>query len=146
MAALASLATLVGAGASVYGTVRQVQAQHSANRAQAQLGQAQEAARQDALRVQQEEQARQRQQALARTLATTRARLAAGGLQPEDGSGAAVTSGLRQDAAAAQGADDAAHRARLSQGRSSLLSPDGTVTALLQSGRTFGLAARSLLD
>jgi hypothetical protein len=146
MAALASLATLVGAGASVYGTVRQVQAQQSANRAQAQVNQTQEAVRQDALRVQQEEQTRQRQQSLARTLATTRARLAAGGLQPDDGSGAAVTSGLRQDAAAAQSADDATYRARLAQGRSSLLSPDGTVTALLQSGRTFGLAARSLLD
>jgi hypothetical protein len=146
MAALAPLATLVGAGASVYGTVRQVQAQHANNRAQAQVSQTQEAARQDALRVQQEEQTRQRQQALARTLATTRARLAASGLRPDEGSGAAVAAGLRQDAAAAQSADDATYRARLAQGRSSLLSPDGTVTALLQSGRTFGLVARSLLD
>ena len=48
--------------------------------------------------------------------------------------------------AAAQTADDATLRARLAQGRISLLNPDGTFTALLQSGRTFGFATRSLLD
>ncbi|MCO6419105.1 hypothetical protein JYK14_23515 [Siccirubricoccus sp. KC 17139] len=146
MAALASLATVLGAGASIYGTVRQAQSQQATAKAQAQLTQQQQAARQQELAAQQAEQARERQQALARTLAATRARLAASGLQPDEGSAAAVTGGLRQDAAAAQAADDAAYQARLAQGRASLLQPDGTLTALLRSGRTFGFAARSLLD
>ncbi|MBK1658056.1 hypothetical protein [Paracraurococcus ruber] len=146
MAALASLATLVGAGASIYGNVRQAQQQNELNRAQIQIAQQQEAARQDALRAQQQEAALQRQQTLAKTIATTRARLAASGVAPDEGSAGALTAGLTQEAAAAQNADDATLRARLAQGRVSLLNPDGTFTALLQSSRTFGFAARNLLD
>jgi hypothetical protein len=146
MAALASLATVVGAGASVYGSVRQAQQQNALNRAQVQISQQQEAARQKALRVQQAADAEARQRTLACTIATTRARLAASGLSPDGGSAGALTAGLTQEAAAAQDADDATLRARLAQGRVSLLNPDGTFAALLQSGRTFGFAARSLLD
>jgi hypothetical protein len=146
MGALASLATVLGTGASIYANVRQGQAQQANNRAQAQVTATQEAARQDTLLAQQQEQAVQRQQTLARTVAAARARLAASGLSPSDGSAAALTSGMAQEAAAAQGADDATLRARMAQGRSSLLNPDGTLTTLLQSGRTFGLAARNLLD
>ena len=146
MAALASLATLVGAGASVYGNVRQAQQQNALNKAQVQITQQQEAAREQALVTQQQHDAQQRQQTLARTIAATRARLAASGVAPDEGSAGAVTAGLTRDAAAAQGADDATLRARLAQGRISLLNPDGTFTALLQSGRTFGFASRSLLD
>ena len=146
MGALASIATVLGAGASIYGSVRQGQAQQANNRAQAQVTATQEAARQELLLAQQREQAAQRQQTLARTVASARARLSANGLSPADGSAAALTSGLAQEAAAEQGADDATLRARLAQGRSSLLNPDGTLTTLLQSGRTFGLAARNLLD
>jgi hypothetical protein len=146
MAALASLATVVGAGASIYGNVRQAQQQTALNRAQVQIAQSQEAARQQALLAQQAADAQARQQTLAKTIATVRARLAASGLSPDDGSSGAVTAGLAQEAAAAQNADDATLRARLAQGRVSLLNPDGSFTAMLQSGRTFGFAARSLLD
>ena len=146
MAALASLATLVGAGASVYGNVRQSQQQNTLNRAQVQIAQQQEAVRQQALLAQQQQDAQQRQLTLSKTIATTRARLAAAGVAPDVGSAGALTAGLTQEAAAAQTADDATLRARLAQGRISLLNPDGTFTALLQSGRTFGFATRSLLD
>lgn len=146
MAALASLATLVGAGASIYGTARQVQQQNALNKAQVQIAQQQEAARQQALQAQQAADAQARALALSKTIATTRARLAASGVAPDSGSSGALTAGLTQEAAAAQAADDATLRARLAQGRISLLNPDGTFTALLQSGRTFGFATRSLLD
>src|SRR4051794_8938562 len=146
MAALASLATLVGAGASVYGNVRQAQQQNTLNRAQVQIAQQQEAVRQQALLAQQQQDAQQRQLTLSKTIATTRARLASAGVSPDAGSAGALAAGLTQEAAAAQTADDATLRARLAQGRISLLNPDGTFTALLQSGRTFGFASRSLLD
>ena len=146
MAALASLATVVGAGASLYGNVRQAQQQTALNKAQVQIAQQQEAARQQALLAQQQQDAQQRALTLSKTIATTRARLAASGVAPDAGSAGALTAGLTQEAAAAQTADDATLRARLAQGRISLLNPDGTFTALLQSGRTFGFAARSLLD
>ena len=146
MAALASLATLVGAGATIYGNARQAQQQNALNKAQVQIAQQQEAARQQALLAQQQQDAQQRQLTLAKTIATTRARLAASGVAPDAGSAGALTAGLTQEAAAAQTADDATLRARLAQGRVSLLNPDGTFTALLQSGRTFGFATRSLLD
>jgi len=146
MAALASIATLVGAGATLYGNIRQAQYAQAASRAQAQVAQQQEQARQQVLKQQQQEAALARSQALARTIASTRARMAAGGRAPDEGSAGAVIAGLKQDAAAAQDADDATFRARLAQGRSSLLNPDGTLTALLQSGRSFGYFARSLLD
>lgn len=146
MAALASIATLVGAGATLYGNVRQAQTAQAMNRAQVQIAQQQEQARQDLLKQQQQEAALARSQALTRTIASARARMAAGGLVADEGSAGAVTVGLRQDAAAMQGADDATFRARLAQGRSSLLNPDGTLNALLQSGRSFGYVARNLLD
>ena len=58
----------------------------------------------------------------------------------------AVTAGLKGDAAAAQDAEAGVYEARLGSGRASLLAPDGTLTALLRSGRTLGGIARSLLD
>lgn len=146
MAALASIATVVGAGASVYGQVRQAQAAKSQNRAQVQLDQRQEAARQQALVAQQQAERQARAQALGRTIAATRARLAASGQAADAGSAGAVAAGLKGDAAAAQGAEDSVYQARLAQGRASLLAPDGTLTALLRSGRTLGGIARSLLD
>jgi hypothetical protein len=146
MGALASLATVLGAGATIYGNVRQGQAQQANNRAQAQVAATQDAARQELLLAQQREQALQRRQTLARTVASARARSAASGISPADGSAAALTGGLARDAAAAQDADDATFRARLAQGRSSLLNMDGTLTTLLQAGRSFGSLARNLLD
>jgi vacuolar-type H+-ATPase subunit E/Vma4 len=146
MAALASIATLAGAGATVYGNVRQAQAAKAMNRAQVQVDQRQEAARQQALLAQQQAERQARAQALGRTVAAARARLAASGQSADAGSAGAVTAGLKSDAAAAQGAEDSVYQARLGQGRASLLAPDGTLTALLRSGRTLGGIARSLLD
>ena len=146
MAALASIATVVGAGASVYGQVRQAQAAKGMNRAQVAADRQQEAARQQALSAQQAQERQARAQALGRTVAAARARLAASGQSADAGSAGAVTAGLKADAAAAQGAEDSVYEARLGQGRASLLAPDGTLTALLRSGRTLGGIARSLLD
>jgi multidrug resistance efflux pump len=146
MAALASIATVVGAGASVYGQVRQAQAAKQMNRAQVQTDRQQEAARQQVLSAQQAQERQARAQALGRTVAAARARLAASGQSADAGSAGAVTAGLKQDAAAAQGAEEAVYDARLRSGRASLLAPDGTLTALLRSGRTLGGIARSLLD
>jgi hypothetical protein len=146
MGALASVATLVGTGATLYGNVRQAQVANAANRVQVQVAQQQEAARQQTLQAQAQEAAVARSQALARTLASARARMAAGGRAASEGSAGAVTAGMRQDAAAAQAADQATYAARLSQGRSSLLNPDGTLAAVLGSGRTIGAIARNLLD
>ena len=145
MAALASIATLAGAGATVYSHVRQAQAAKAQNRAQVQIDQRQEAARQQALLAQQQAERQARAQALGRTIAATRARLAASGQTADAGSAGAVTAGLKGDAAA-QGAEDSVYQARLAQGRASLLAPDGTLNALLRSGRTLGGIARSLLD
>lgn len=146
MAALTSIAALVGAGASVYGSVRQAQQAQANAKAQAQIAQSQGQSQQQELLANREAQTRERQAALSRTIATTRARLAAGGLSPDEGSAAAITAGLIQDAAAAEGEGDAELRARLARGRTSLLSADGTFTAALSGIRPLGNAVRGLLD
>ena len=146
MAALASIATVVGAGASVYGNVRRAQAATEQNRAQVAVDRQQEAARQQVLSAQQVQDRLARAQALGRTVAAARARLAASGQSADAGSAGAVTAGLKTDAAALQGAEDSVYGARMGQGRASLLAPDGTLTALLRSGRTLGGITRSLLD
>ena len=146
MAALSSVATLVGAGATLYGNIHQAQTSNATNRAQAQIAQQQEVARQQTVQAQARESALARSQALARTLASARARMAAGGRAADEGSAGAVTTGLRQDAAATQEAEDSTFSARLAQGRRSLLNADGTLTTVLSSGRTLGTIARSLLD
>jgi hypothetical protein len=146
MAALASIATVVGAGATVYGNVRQAQVAKAQNRAQAELARQQEVARQQVLSAQQVQDRQARAQALGRTVAAARARLAASGQTADLGSAGAVTAGLRRDTAAAQDTEEAVYAARLGHGRASLLAPDGTLNALLRSGRTLGGIASSLLD
>lgn len=146
MGALTSIASLVGAGATVYGSVRSAQQAKANNRAQVAISQAQEQARQQELIADRAAQSRERQATLARTIATARARLAAGGLSPDDGSAAAITGGLAQQAAAAEGESDAELRARLARGRTSLLQSDGTFTAALSGVRPLGSAVRGLLD
>jgi small-conductance mechanosensitive channel len=145
MAALASIAALVGTGASVVGSVRQSDSQRQTQRAQAELAQQQEQARQQELIAQRERDRAERAETLSRTIASTRARLAAGGIAPDEGSGAAITTGLAESAATVDDLSDEAFRARLSRGRASLLAPDGTVNAFLQAGRTLGSTARNLL-
>ena len=142
MAQLASIATLIGAGASIYGNVRQgqqMQAQASAARAAAEE-------RNRQLAIQQQADARARRDTLARTIASARARLSASGVRADEGSGAALQAGLTADAAAAQNDSDAMFRSRLAAGRRSLLQPDGSFNAYLRAGQTFGAVLRNLLD
>jgi hypothetical protein len=142
MAQLASLATLIGAGASIYGNIRQGQQM----RAQASAARAAAEERNRQLALQQEAEARARRETLARTIAALRARLSASGVRADEGSGAALQAGLRADAAAAQNESDAIFRSRLAAGRRSLLQPDGSFNAYLRAGQSFGAMVRNLLD
>ncbi|MFC3126815.1 hypothetical protein ACFOD4_17255 [Pseudoroseomonas globiformis] len=146
MAQLAPIATLVGTGASLYGTVRQGQAQAAQAKAQQQQEAANLAARQQQLAAAQDSEARSRQDRLERTVASTRARLAASGVNPDQGSAGAITAGLEQDAAEAAADSNDAFAARMAAGRSSLLNTDGSLTTWLRAGNSFGGAIRSLLD
>lgn len=146
MAQLASIATLAGTGLGIYGQVRQAQQGRTAARAQAEnIRQQQAAQRQqaDTLSVQRR---RERQDMLARTIATLRTRLAAGGVTPDEGSAAALAAGLRRDAAQDSAEDAAMTEARLAAGRRSLLAPDGSINAFLRAGQTLGGVVRNLLD
>jgi multidrug efflux pump subunit AcrA (membrane-fusion protein) len=146
MAQIAPIATLLGAGASLYATARQAQAQSAQTRVQADTARAQNEARTQQAAVQQAAEQRARDARLAGTIASARARLAAGGVQPDEGSAAALTTGLERDAAAAQADSDALFGARLAAGRRSLLNDDGSLTPWLRAGATFGSTVRNLLD
>lgn len=145
MAQLASLASLAGTGLAVYGQVRQGQQQKATARAQEENLRAQQAAQQDQVAVQSAANERERQDRLARTIASARARLAAGGVAPDEGSAAALTAGLRRDAAQDAAEEAAVTGARLAAGRRSLLTPDGSLNAFLRAGQTLGGAVRNLL-
>jgi hypothetical protein len=146
MAQIAPIATVLGAGASLYATQRQAQTQSSRAREQAEQAEAQNTARLQQLAAQQAADRRTADARLAGTVAATRARLAAGGVQPDDGSAAALTTGLRRDAAAAQSDQLAVFSARLASGRRSLLNDDGSLTPWLRAGATASSALRNLLD
>ena len=146
MAQLAPIAAAIGAGASIYGSVQQAQSQSANAKAQANAARDQEAARVAQASVQQSVDTRAREQRLAGTLASARARLAAGGISADEGSAAALTAGLERDAAAAQSDSDQVFAARISAGRRSLLNNDGSLTSWLRAGSTFGTSLRNLLD
>ncbi|MBW8271336.1 hypothetical protein [Caldovatus aquaticus] len=146
MAQLASLATLIGAGVSTYAHIRQGQQLEKYQKERTRATAAEEAVRREALEIERQARARERAEQLRRTIAATRARLAASGVSPDEGSAAALTRGLARDAAAAQAEDDARYALRLSAGRASLLRPDGSLAAYLRAGQSFGTALRSLLD
>jgi len=146
MAQLASLASLAGTGLAVYGQVRQGQQQQATARAQEENLRAQQAAQAEQVAVQSAANERERQDRLARTIASARARLAAGGVAPDEGSAAALTAGLRRDAAQDAAEDAAVTSARLAAGRRSLLASDGSLNSFLRAGQTLGGAVRSLLD
>ena len=145
MAQLASLASLAGTGLAVYGQVRQGQQQKATARAQEENLRAQQAAQQEQVAAQSAANERERQDRLARTIASARARLAAGGVAPDEGSAAALTAGLKRDAAQDAAEDAAVTSARLAAGRRSLLTPDGSLNAFLRAGQTLGGAMRNLL-
>lgn len=146
MAALASLATIASTGIGLYAQNRSQQQARAGQQAQLEIQRQQDVSRQQQLVVQQQADNRGRAERLARTVAATRARLAAGGLSANDGSAAAVQEGLAADAAAGQSDSDEALRARLASGRASLLNPDGSLTSFLRALPSFGNAVRSLLD
>lgn len=141
-----SLATVLATGANIYANVRQAEQQASMQRAQADLIRQQEVERQRQLAVQQEAERRARQDRLQNTVSSARARLAAGGVNPDEGSAAALASGLQQDAAADQAESDAIFASRLAAGRRSLLNTDGSLTAWLRAGSSFGNVVRNLLE
>ena len=145
MGALASIASVVGAGASIYGNVRQAQQAQATNQAQVQVTAAQNAARQQELLAQSAQEQEQRRLALSQGIATERARLAAEGISPDGGSAGAVAGGMVQQSATAQAGSDAVLRTKLAQGQYSLLAPDNTATTLLQNGPALGYLSRSLL-
>lgn len=146
MAQLASLASLAGAGISVYGQVRQAQQQRSSARVQEENLRQQQAAQQQQADAQAAARQRERQDALARTIASARARFGAGGIAADEGSAAALAEGLRRDAATDIAEDVATTNARLAAGRRSLLAPDGSLNAFLRAGQSLGGAVRNLLD
>ena len=138
MAELATIATLASTAAGVAQSVNQAQRQGAAEKAQA-----------ETLRAQAQARAAQRQDLLAKTIASTRARLAASGAGAGDGSGRALIEGIQKEAEEDQNADNQAMAARISAGRRSLLDSDGTLTGFTRAARgASGLASglRSLLD
>lgn len=145
MSQLAPVAGLVGTGLSIYSTVHQAQAQSAQVKAQNRQIQQQAAAQSLLAAAQQQQDTRARQDQLAGTLASIRARSAASGLDPNDGSAAAVAAGLQKDSAQDIAEDDAVRNARLAAGRRSLLNNDGSLTTWLRAGSSFAGAAKSLL-
>ena len=145
MAQLVPIAAVAGTAASLYGTVRQGQQQQSAARAQAQQQQQELDGRAQQLATAQAVDARGQQERLERTVASTRARLAASGVSPDQGSAGAITAGLAEDAAAASADSAGSYAARMASGRSSLLNADGSLTTWLRAGNSFGRAVTNLL-
>jgi hypothetical protein len=143
IAPIASLVTGVAGLISAQGQQRDARAQAEAQvQAQAQ--------RNAQLQAQGEEALRQRREALARTVASARARLAAGGVSAGEGSGAALIGGLEEEAAARDQADAEQLQYRLSAGRSSLLDSNGSLMPFIRAGNTIasslGSSVRSLLS
>ena len=139
MAQIASIASLALAGASLEGQMRNRKAERQAREAQ-------QSAQQQLLASQQAAQQRARQDVLARSIAATRARLAAGGLSPDEGSAAALVAGMRADAAQNEAESADLLRLRLAAGRPSLLNGTGDFQGFVRATQSFGAVARNLLD
>jgi hypothetical protein len=145
MAALAPIATIAATGIGVAAALRQSSSQGQTQKLQAAQQAEQEQARRVELAAQRSQDSADRAATLAKTIASARARLGAAGIAPDEGSAAALTTGLERAAAEAEGASDAIFRQRLARGRSSLLASDGSLTTVAQVSRSLGQAARSLL-
>ena len=135
MAQIASIASLALAGASI-------QNQAKNRKAEARMREGQQAY----ILAQQAAQQRARQEVLARSIAATRARFAAGGVSPDDGSASALLAGMRADAARNDAESAELLRMRLAAGRSSLLSANGDLQGFVRATQSFGAIARNLLD
>ena len=146
MAQIATIANLALTGAAIYGQVQQQQQRKSETQARLDIQRQQQAAQQQVIATQDAAQQRNRQEILARTIAATRARLAAGGVSPDEGSTAALTAGLRADAAQDQTESSNLLQARLAAGRPSLLTADGGFQNFMRASQSFGAVTRNLLD
>ena len=135
MAQIATVASLALAGASLQDQVKKRKVEARARDAQQQYIASQQAAQQ-----------RARQDLLARSIAATRARFAASGVSPDEGSAAALVAGMRADAAQAESESADLLRQRLAAGRASLLNSNGDFQAFVRAAQSFGAIARNLLD
>jgi hypothetical protein len=135
MAQIATVASLALAGASMQDQVKKRKVEARARDAQQQYIASQQAAQQ-----------RARQDLLARSIAATRARYAASGVSPDEGSAAALVAGMRADAAQAESESADLLRQRLAAGRASLLNSNGDFQAFVRATQSFGAIARNLLD
>jgi hypothetical protein len=139
MAQIASIASLALAGVSL-------QNQAKSRKVEMRAREAQQAAQQQYMASQQAAQQRARQDMLARSIATTRARFAAGGVSPDEGSATALIAGLRADAAQNDVESADLLRLRLAAGRPSLLNGNGEFQGFVRATQSFGAIARNLLD
>lgn len=143
MAQLVPVASLLTGVAGLVAAQKQAEAQR---RQQQEV----QANREAQLRLSNEEAARQRREMLARTIASTRARLAAGGVSAGEGSGAALLSGLEEEAEAREAASDRQFALRIAAGRRSLLDDQLTLSPFIRVGSQlatgFSSSFRSLLN
>lgn len=143
MAQLVPVASLLTGVAGLVGAQQQAQAQR---RQQQEL----QANREAQLQLANQEAARQRRDMLARTIASTRARLAAGGVSTGEGSGAALLSGLEEEAEAREAASDRQFALRIAAGRRSLLDEQLNLSPFIRVGSQlatgFSSSFRSLLN
>ena len=135
MAQIASIASLALAGASMQNQAKNRKVEARAREAQQQYIVSQQAAQQ-----------RARQDILARSIAATRARFAASGVSPDEGSASALLAGMRADAAQTDSESAALLRQRLAAGRPSLLNANGDFQGFVRATQSFGSIARNLLD
>ena len=135
MAQIASIASLALAGASMQNQAKNRKVEARAREAQQQYIASQQAAQQ-----------RARQDILARSIAATRARFAASGVAPDEGSASALLAGMRADAAQTDSESADLLRQRLAAGRPSLLNANGDFQGFVRATQSFGSIARNLLD
>ena len=135
MAQIATIASLALAGASLQNQAKNRKVEARARDAQQQYSASQQAAQQ-----------RARQDVLARSIAATRARFAASGVSPDEGSASTLVAGMRADAAQADSESADLLRQRLAAGRASLLNSNGDFQGFVRATQSFGAIARNLLD
>ena len=135
MAQIATIASLALAGASIQNQVKNRKVEARAREAQQQYIASQQAAQQ-----------RARQDVLTRSIAATRARFAASGVSPDEGSAATLIAGMRADAAQSEAESADLLRQRLAAGRTSLLNSNGDFQNFVRATQSFGAISRNLLD
>jgi len=146
MAQLLPVVTLAATGASIYAQTQAASRAKKNAEATHQNAAVQQETQRTVLEAQARQSAAERARGLDRTLAAARARLAAGGVDPDEGSGAAMAAGLRAAAREAQDTDDTVYAARLSANRRSLLDQDTSLTNWVRAGQGLGRVVKSLLD